>query len=219
MIHPRPSERGLTLIELLVSLLIVGGMFAMVLPTMQSAAGVQVKEAAGKLSGAIASLYNHTALVGETCRLTFHLPEDEDDLGGYQAQCTAGSPQMKHERATVREGRVEDEEEEDEFSSLREDEQFEARIKAKAAWTQFAASTQHKPVEFARGVRIAGVWTPRVDDVITRGDAHLYFFPLGETQRAYIWMQDANDNYYTLTVEPLTGRVKVHPENLEVPDA
>ena len=93
---------------------------------------------------------------------------------------------------------------------------LEAKIKKDAEWTQFAGKTL-SPQRLPTGVRLAGVWTSHLRDQVTKGDAYLYFFPLGETQKAQIWLTDASDDVYTLTVQPLTGKVKVYDESLEVP--
>ena len=57
-------ERGMTLIELMIALVIVGGLLALVVPSIEAVSWANVKEAAGKLSGTIGYLYNHTAITG-----------------------------------------------------------------------------------------------------------------------------------------------------------
>ena len=48
------------------------------------------------------------------------------------------------------------------------------------------------------------------------GQAYLYFFPQGYTERAQIYVSSGS-TVYTLKVQPLTGKVKVAPEELELP--
>lgn len=212
------SARGMTLIELMIALIIVGGLLALVVPSIQAVAGVNVKEAAGKLSGTIGYLYSHTAITGETCRIAFTFPEEEGESGKYAVECTEGSPRLSTEKIDVRDGAMDEGPRSpwEQNEPVRDDQKLEAQIKQAAQWTQFAGKN-FKPQTLPAGVRLAGVWTGRLREAVTKGQAYLYFFPLGETQKARIWLADASDNFYTLTVAPLTGKVKVFNENLEIP--
>ena len=49
-----------------------------------------------------------------------------------------------------------------------------------------------------------------------KGLAYLYFFPQGFTERAQVYVRQG-DNVWTLRVQPLTGKVDVVGEALEVP--
>ncbi len=215
---PGPQPRGLTLIELLVALMIVAGLFAMVVPSIQGMLGVRVKEESGKVAGAIRMLYDEAAMRGQICRLVFVMPESEEENGAYRAECTLDRARLSPEIQEVDEGALVVEE--DPFaddSYIREEEELERTVKARAAWATFEGR-ELKTRNLPPGVRLSGFWTPRLGDVITVGEAYLYFLPMGETQAAYVWLVDPQDNFYTLTVSPLSGRVKVHAENLEVPD-
>ena len=78
-----------------------------------------------------------------------------------------------------------------------------------------------KPFKVPDGVKIVYVRT--ADDLkpITKGEASLYFFPRGRTQKAHIQLESANgEAQYTIKVEPLTGRVTVVDglEDLTLPE-
>jgi len=64
--------------------------------------------------------------------------------------------------------------------------------------------------------RLYDVYTPRQREPYTSGRAYLYFFPDGHTERALIHLRDGND-WYSLIVHPLTGRVEVKSGNIELP--
>jgi general secretion pathway protein H len=214
----RASESGLTLIELMIAVLIVGGLMALVVPSMQSVTGMRVREEAGRLAGTIGYLYNHTAITGRTCRLVFGMNVEGGD--GWAAECTDEPPRLDPEQLRVRRGVVErsfrDDEDERWTRAVRDEDALERRIKERARWQQFA-SRSVQPVRLSTGVEIGGVWTPRFSEPVTEGEAHLYFFPAGETQRALIYLVDARENAYTLDVQPLTGRVRVLSGWEEVP--
>jgi len=210
------KARGLTLIEIMVALLVVAGLFALVIPAVQGATGVRVKEEAGKMIGAIHLLYSEAAMRGEVCRLMFQL-SDGTQNGGYRAECTEQNAQLEVEAQDVDDGEaVIDEDPFADDSQIRDDERLEATVKARAAYSAFEGRS-FKAHSLPTGVRLTGFWTPLLRDVVTKGEVGLYFLPLGETQRAYLWLQDDSDNFFTLKVSPLTGSVKVFAENLEVP--
>ncbi|RMG19148.1 MAG: type II secretion system protein [Deltaproteobacteria bacterium] len=211
----------MTLIEVLVGLLIVAGLLAMVVPAVTARAGVRVQEEAGRLAGSIRYLYNYAAIHGQTCRIAFSLAPSregsEESASAYRFECTEGNPRLKPEQTQVRDGRIEEEEEEPvDETQLSEEERFQRRIEAGPRWSELSGGLA-KTVELPPGVSIRGIWTPQLSDVVSAGETWLYFFPIGETQRALIWIGDPYDNVYTLSVQPLTGRVRVFPEALEVP--
>ncbi len=215
----RIDDRGMTLIEVLVALLIVSGLLLMVVPAVTARAGVRVKEEAGQLAGAIRYLYDYAALHGQTCRIVFTLQPGEGGIDRYRFECTEGSPKLTASPMEVRDGHVEIEDDSDDAfdaAHATEEEKFQRQITAGPVWNEFSSPVA-EPQELPPDVSIRGFWTPRLSDVVTEGDAWLYFFPMGETQRALVWLTDGYDNVYTLSVQPLTGRVRVHAEDLEVP--
>ena len=202
------DQRGLTLIELLVAILVVAGLMALVVPSVQAVTGMRVREEAGRLAGAIGYLYNHAAITGRTCRIVFSMGDEEGD--GWSAECTEDPPRLDPEVLRVRRGVVDRGfQDEDRFRRFgRDDDTLERRIKERASWNQFASRTI-QPSRLPAGIEIGGVWTPRVSEPVSDGEAHLYFFSTGETQRALIYLIDPWENAYTLDVQPLTGRVRV----------
>jgi general secretion pathway protein H len=65
--------------------------------------------------------------------------------------------------------------------------------------------------------RLFDVYTPRQREPYTSGRAYLYFFPDGHTERAIVRLSDGDDNFYSLVVHPLTGRVEVRSGKYEIP--
>jgi general secretion pathway protein H len=65
-------------------------------------------------------------------------------------------------------------------------------------------------------VRLFDVYTPRQREPYTSGRAYLYFFPDGHTERAVVRLSDGDD-FYSLVVQPLTGRVEVKSGKYEMP--
>ena len=68
-----------------------------------------------------------------------------------------------------------------------------------------------KPFKLPKQIKVASVQTADDPKPITKGEASIYFFPQGHTQRAHIQIEDLEnkDNAFTIIVQPLTGRVTV----------
>jgi general secretion pathway protein H len=74
-----------------------------------------------------------------------------------------------------------------------------------------------EPVVFPEGVKILSVRTEHDPEPITEGEAFLYFFPMGRTQLCHIQLSDEDgEDQYTIEVQPLTGKVTVVPELVEL---
>ncbi len=77
------------------------------------------------------------------------------------------------------------------------------------------------PVALPEGVKITSVRTADDLQPIRTGEASIYFFPRGLTQKAHILLEDEeSDTRYTIKLEPLTGRVTIVEghEELVLPD-
>src|SRR6476660_2939227 len=72
------------------------------------------------------------------------------------------------------------------------------------------------PVVTMKSTKLFDIYTARQREPYTSGKAYLYFFPDGHTERAVIRMNDG-DEFYSLIVHPLTGRVEVRPGKYEIP--
>jgi general secretion pathway protein H len=72
------------------------------------------------------------------------------------------------------------------------------------------------PVVTMKATKLFDMYTPRQREPYTTGKAYLYFFPDGHTERAVIRLNDG-DEFYSLVVHPLTGRVEVRPGKYEIP--
>ena len=65
--------------------------------------------------------------------------------------------------------------------------------------------------------RFFDVFTPRQREPYSKGRAYLYFFPDGHTENAMVRLTDDEDGWYSLVVHPLSGRVEVKAQKLDMP--
>jgi general secretion pathway protein H len=232
----RAGERGLTLIEVSIALGIAAVLFAAVTVSFGAITGAKAKASASELAGVIRSLYDTAALSGKTCRLVFELadPKDEEGITRYHAECAAGNvttsrdrEEMLREESRAREddkrnqargsdprrkysgGSSDDEPGLDELLKQEED-----RVENAARFSAFTAE-ELRPRELPSDVSVS-IWTRHQREPADKGVAYLYFFPQGFTEKAHVYVKQG-ENVWTLVVSPLTGKVDIAGEALEVP--
>jgi general secretion pathway protein H len=226
----RTQERGLTLIEIMVAMMIAAVLFAAVVVSIGSITGTKAKASTSELAGVIRSLYDTAALSGKTCRLVFELADPKsDERTRYRAECAAGNVTTSRDREVeLREGnrsadelaRVGGDTRKDYRSgndgpNLNEELGGERdRVEKAAQFSEFTAP-ELEPRTLPSEVKVS-VWTRQQREPTEKGLAYLYFFPQGFTERAQVYVRQG-DNVWTLRVQPLTGKVDVVGEALEVP--
>lgn len=237
MRHARSrAPRGLTLIEIMVALMIAAVLFSAVVVSIGSITGTKAKAATSELAGVIRSLYDTAALSGKTCRLVFEIADPKTDgTTSYRAECAAGNVTTSRDRdVELREGNrsadelarngksgggaggVKDFRSE---SGPNLDEELSAekgRVEKAAQFSEFTAP-ELEPRKLPSGVKVS-VWTRHQHEPADQGLAYLYFFPQGFTERAQVYVRQG-DNVWTLRIQPLTGKVDVVGEELEVPSS
>lgn len=233
----RRAERGLTLIEISVAIVIVAMLFSAAVVGIGSITGAKAKGAAGELAGLIRSLYDSAALRGQTCRLVFEIPDPKsEEPTRYHAECAEGAVTTARDRDTaLREENREREQQarsnsrgqggetrrnylvssgSDQPSAQELLEGEKQRVENAARFSSYT-SEEVPARELPADVRVS-VWTRQQREPVESGVAYLYFFPQGYTEKAYVYVRQG-DNVWTLDVSPLTGKVQVSAEALEVP--
>jgi general secretion pathway protein H len=224
--------RGFTLIELSIALIIAAVLFAAVTVSVGALTGSRARASAGELAGVIRALFDTAALNGKTCRLVFDIADPRTgEPTRYRAECAAGNVTTSRDREALlsEDSRSRDErpaagEEAGRPTDYRDanaqpnlDEllaQERGRVENAARFSGFSTE-EIRPRELPSGVQV-GVWTRHQHERVTQGLAYLYFFPQGFTERAHVYLRQG-DNVWTLAVQPLTGKVVVVAEELEVP--
>lgn len=202
------GARGFTLIELGVVIGILALVAMVVVPSIEAAFGVRTREEAARVAGSIRAMYGESVLSGNTCRLVFDLDEHR-----YWPECASGRVAVAGQEESLRGARVE--EREDRFYGTEEEEEAWRQIQAKSEFGAFEsglAPTRSLPDP----VRIASVWTQHQTEPYEAGTAFLYFFPNGQSERAWIHVSDEDDTY-TIVVTPMTGRTRVMEGWVEIP--
>lgn len=219
------ARHGLTLIELSVSLTIVGVLFAAVVMGVGALTGTRAKAMTGELAGTIRSLYDTASLSGKTCRLVFQLPQTPKGSGfEYWAECGSGNVTARPDRDQLLRDQNQKSEQDARRGTPKSNpnarvtyreslDQEKARVESDLKFSTFTSEAV-RPRK-AAGVNVS-VWTRHQREPTQTGVAYLYFFPQGYTERAQIYVSQGG-NVWTITVSPLTGKTAVVGERLEVP--
>lgn len=220
MAWPRGSaagRRGMTLIEISVALLLIAVLMGMAIPSVSNITRADLRSTARKLASTIRYTYDLAARKNDTFRLVFDLDERT-----WWIESAGDKFLLNREKTEVVDGALDLEAEEED-----EDRRFVTRgfiesgemwrPKRKATFSNFSEPLTPK-ITLPDTVAYQDVWVAHQTERVTTGQAYLYCFPTGMTERAVIHLIDEDDNPYTLWVYPLTGRVKIYPEYVETPD-
>lgn len=228
----RGAPRGLTLIEISIAIAIAAVLFAAVTVGIGALTGAKAKGSATELAGVIRSLYDSAALSGKTCRLVFEIPDPKrEEPTRYHAECAAGGVTTARDRDAALKSDERDREQaarnggrDERKNYTRSDnaspsaqelmDQEKTRIESQSTFSAYTAE-EISPRELPSGVAVS-VWTRQQREPVESGVAYLYFFPQGYTEKAMVFLRQG-DNAWTLDVSPLTGKVNIASEALEVP--
>ncbi len=206
------GRRGLTLIELVITISLMALLVAIVAPSVGSLTGVRLRTSASQLAGAIRFCYDLASRRSATIRLVIDLDERS-----YWLEATQDPFRLDRERTEVREGVAQEKEERkpSRFVSRAEIENGDFWQPRHSAGFVQVEGEGAKKVVLDEDVQIQDVWVAHQDDRVTSGKAYLYFFPSGQTEKAVIHLGDENQNAFTLVVEPLLGTARLEPSYLE----
>ncbi|MBI4702133.1 MAG: prepilin-type N-terminal cleavage/methylation domain-containing protein [Deltaproteobacteria bacterium] len=205
-------RRGVTLIEILVVVALVG-LLSGALVLGQGALGrARLKSSTAMVAGAIRAAYNHASATSRPTRLVFDfdqrsvaLEQSEQRMLLRQGERTGGAA------ATTEAERNAVEAAEEILQGPRE-----ARPEFRSVAAEgFTAEEGGSSKTLASGIRFRQVEVAHEDEPVRSERVYLYFWPGGQTERAAIQIQrgeaeaPAESEVLTVLVAPLTGKVQV----------
>lgn len=205
------NDKGMTLLEIVVAFAVMALLMMIVIPSIESYSGVNVREEAGRIAGAIRFMHGESALSGRVCRLVFDIDE-----GYWWAECaSAGYTVAQQNGVFLPDTNNFDKENSRKDELLDEAEKLRAKIEKRAEFAQFQDEEISKR-RLPENTQLT-IWTSHQKEKMKKGQAFLYFFPQGNTERAHITISGQYGDVYTLAVSPLTGKVRVIDKELSVP--
>lgn len=215
----RRVERGLTLIEVVIAIALVGLLAGSLLFGKNMLVGSRVKGAATLIMSSVRFGLNRANATGRPARLVIDLDKKilsieeasnslmlvqkgKDQTGGAEA-ATAAEAKARADAERIIDGPK------------------AARPRfSKLSGVTGAVEDLAKGRSLGDGVEIAQVRTEHDDTYVSEGRAYIYFWPGGTTERAVVQLKKAGDKDASLSVvvSPLTGRAKIEKGAAEFPE-
>lgn len=196
------GERGLTLIELVIVIAILVMMLGLGVSGLENLASTELRTQTNKLAVAVRHAYNRSVATGFYMRMVLDVSTDSYWVEASPTPVFLVRP--GDERA------IEEEKERRE----REDDEGVKRIET---GPRFAADPVIAKVTMEKGIVIDSVLIGGQQYPVTGGQATIHFFPNGYVEPAMIYTSDGDEEFRTLIINPLTGKVdrkagKVDPD-------
>lgn len=217
----RASRRGISLIEVMVTIAIGVALIAVLAPSVRSVFDLDQRAAARKLSVLYERLHDEAVMRNMSFRVVYHFAENKYVAeAGEAGTLIAASPEDR-ERF--------DEEQRDKVRYMN-DKQKLAFMQSRKAPFQSMGKTGKMEFKLPSTVQIAGVYTPQYGRFVRPDDdlgqdkddplkAFSYVLNNGFVEHTLIQLADLSGrDGYTVEVEPLSGVVHMHGELIEVYD-
>ena len=191
------TEHGLTLIEIMVVLIILGGLLVLGLPRIGSHDN-ELKATVRKLSVLGKQLHVHARLQNRTFRLAFHLPDRKphsfwvESADGYISE----DPNPEEE----------------------EDESQENEEEGRQSLSAFQTDTTilKKPITLPASLSFKDIEVE--DQVIREGKAYVHFFPQGIIEEVAIHISNKKNANWTVVYHSLTGKGHIINQEISLRD-
>ena len=199
----RRSARGFTLLEVMIVIAILVLVSGVALSSLDSLTSTQLRTQTNRLAAAIRHAYNRSVADGLYMRLVINIESDRYFVEGSYTPTFIPAEQRT-------EGEANDQKKDDDDDT------------PSTPPPRFVRVIEEVAME--KGIGIDGVITAGQEDEFRSGVAHIYFFPNGFVEPAMIYTTDGDEDFFTLIISPMTGRVrrekgKADPgENMGRPD-
>ena len=208
------KKRGFTLIEIVVSMAVIGLVLGVVISRMDSVLSLEMKSATNRLAATMRYLYNKAATEGLYIKLVLDMEEN-----AYWVEATtdpfviSAGEEMEAKIAAADKRKDEEEEGEEEGEEAALDEGEVPKLKPhKPVFTQ-VDSYLLKPTKLPGTVFFKDVYVEHNRHVTEGGQESIYFFPNGYVEHAVINFRDEDDETnYSLETNPISGRVSIESQ-------
>lgn len=189
---------GITLLEILAALALVGVVVGLGAGQMSKMTGRNMRLEARKLASNIRYLYVKSATDNRAMRLVFDF-----EARKYWGEETSDLFALKSRREMADDAEAD----RDEKTSATEE---ETGTKPQQAEFSISASKFLKEQELPRGIYFKEIYAEHQLEAATEGKAYIHFFPQGYVERSIINLRDKEDElHYSLEVNPINGMVKI----------
>jgi len=232
--HPRASARGMTMLELMIVLAVIGGMFFIARTGFRLLTKADLVEDANELTAVMRRASQLAVEHGELHRVVLDLDNQDPTKPDYVVEVCQGEAAIQ--RNEKLRGDDEDrkralERGKQRLSTLPSDalaagDADEATRRATALAGHHIADRTCRPADDSvtgdasgrgwarklrkvKGIKFKEIWVQHRDDSATKGQVAIYFFPAGSAEKSVVELTDGSE-VFSVLVFGLTGRVELH---------
>jgi len=217
--NPRRSQRGLTLVELLIVIALIAVLTGTVMMGPGMLEGSRLKSAATLIVSGVRLGLTRASTTGKPTRLSFDLDNGKVTLE--EASSSVVLREHTKDASSGAEPATDLEKKAHAEADRILDGVHTARPSFKPVPGFVASADESGPARsLGNGVEFISVQTDHDDEPRTSGHAYLYFFPGGTTERASVQLKRRGDDTgMTVTVSGLTGRAKIERGRVDLTPA
>jgi general secretion pathway protein H len=224
---------GFTLIEVMVTLVILVLAAAVVVPSLSKTSLGELRSTCAKVAGTVRATYDQAALSGKSHRLAFDLKTqvikvevDSGHAGGGTAGLMALADMMRAGPTTQKpapqdalkglgknadpKAKVDEVQPPKELMALLGDSTDETTAVGLA---EYSSAGHDFPLP--KDIRLLSVWVEGMSQPVTDGVVYLTFYPGGHTENALVHLTTKEGTIFTVRVEALTGDTAIADSYLE----
>ncbi len=185
------SERGFSLIEMLIVIAIITLMAVFTIPSISTYFKLSLNSATRDIASTIKEAYNGAVLTGQVHRIVYDFKESTFWVeAGPKGHLLDTATSLEKAERRKRFSRRKEEAPKPSFSMVK--------------------SITRKKVSLPAGVTFEDVVTQSREEPITEGIAYTHFFPNGLTEQGLIHLKDDSKHRVSLVVTPLLGKTELY---------
>lgn len=198
----RAGSRGLTLVELLITLAIAAGLIGLAASTFSQISNTKLRSESNRLATAMRHCFGYAVSHSIYLRLVL-------DLEGEKYWVESSDRPIFLSAKKREEGIDPNDMTEEEREAIEDAKREGLPIKERARFTADRLIEEHT---LEKGINLRSVFTPEQEERFTSGKAFVHFFPNGFAEPAMITIGQGEGEEagasYTLVLSPLTGKVR-----------
>ncbi len=202
---------GFTIIEIIVTLLLLVLLVAVTLPSLNALTGVNLKKASSEIQGLVREVYGLAIFSGHTLRIVYDLEQEF-----FFVELSTRDVKLQGDKNKF-DGKIEFNKLGKEEDPIEQNEGDDKKNPKRPVWQPVEGSLGEYQ-KLPRGVIFQGIWVEHLKERVREGKVAQYFFRSGYTQSAQITLGrgDEEQDRLTVIVEPLTGESYVEQGEPEI---
>ena len=208
----RRVEGGFTLLELIIVIGVLVLMIGIGVSSISNTGGFQLRTQTNKLSAAIRHTFNRSVTHGLYMRMVIDIDSDAYWVEASDRPIFLSRDKVEQGDTEERAKKQAEEDKENERAAEKA-----GGIKPKSRRAAYVEDGVIPKVTMEKGIGVGGVLAAGYAAEFRGGLAHIHFFPSGFVQPSIIYTTDGDEAFYTLEVQPLTGKVTRQAGKIDPP--